>query len=51
MEFPDTLNALVVARRIANRLDEDGITYGVGGALALLVAMRIASRLVAGSHA
>jgi len=30
MEFPDTLNALVVARRIASRLDEDGIAYGVG---------------------
>jgi hypothetical protein len=35
MEFPDTLNALVVARRIADRLDEDRIAYGVGGALAL----------------
>jgi hypothetical protein len=35
MEFPDTLNALVVARRIADRLDEDQIAYGVGGALAL----------------
>jgi len=31
----DTLNALVVARRIAARLDEDGIRYGIGGALAL----------------
>jgi hypothetical protein len=35
MEFPDTLNALVVAKRIAERLDEDCIPYGVGGALAL----------------
>jgi hypothetical protein len=35
MERTETLNALVVARRIANRLEEDGIAYGVGGALAL----------------
>jgi hypothetical protein len=35
MGFPDTLNALVVARRIAARLEEDGIAYGIGGALAL----------------
>ena len=30
-----SLNALVVARRIADRLDEDEIPYGIGGALAL----------------
>lgn len=35
MEFPDTLNALVVARRIADRLAKDGLEYGIGGALAL----------------
>lgn len=35
MEFPETLNALVVARRLAERLDEDDIAYGIGGALAL----------------
>lgn len=35
MGFPDTLNALAVARRIAARLEEDGVAYGVGGALAL----------------
>jgi hypothetical protein len=35
MERTETLNALAVARRIADRLDEDGIAYGVGGALAL----------------
>jgi hypothetical protein len=35
MERTETLNALKVARRIAERLHEDGIAYGVGGALAL----------------
>ena len=35
MDFPDTLNALVVARQIADRLDEDQLACGVGGALAL----------------
>jgi hypothetical protein len=35
MERAETLNALKVARRIAERLDEDGIAYGIGGALAL----------------
>ena len=35
MERTETLNALAVARRMADRLDEDGIAYGIGGALAL----------------
>jgi hypothetical protein len=35
MEFAATLNALEVARRIAARLDEDGLEYAIGGALAL----------------
>ena len=30
-----SLNALTVARRIADRFDEAGISYGIGGALAL----------------
>jgi hypothetical protein len=35
MGEPDTLNALAAARRIAARLDEDSLPYGIGGALAL----------------
>jgi len=35
MAAPGSLNALAVARRIAERLDEDGLPYGIGGALAL----------------
>jgi hypothetical protein len=35
MAAPDSLSALAVARRIAARLDEDGLPYGIGGALAL----------------
>lgn len=35
MAEPGSLNALAVARRIAARLDEDGLPYGIGGALAL----------------
>jgi hypothetical protein len=35
MAAPSSLNALAVARGIAERLDEDGLPYGIGGALAL----------------
>jgi hypothetical protein len=35
MAEPGSLNALATARRIAERLDEDGLPYGIGGALAL----------------
>ncbi|TMQ07475.1 MAG: hypothetical protein E6J90_26435 [Deltaproteobacteria bacterium] len=35
MERTETLNALAIALRIADRLAEDGIAYGIGGALAL----------------
>jgi hypothetical protein len=32
---PSAVSALAVAKRIAERLDEDGLPYGIGGALAL----------------
>jgi hypothetical protein len=35
MAEPSSVSALEVAKRIAERLDEDGIPYGIGGALAL----------------
>jgi hypothetical protein len=35
MAEPGSLSALTVAKRIAERLDEDGLPYGIGGALAL----------------
>lgn len=35
MADPGSISALVVAKRIAERLDEDGLPYGIGGALAL----------------
>lgn len=35
MASPTSLSALAVARRIAERLDEDALPYGIGGALAL----------------
>lgn len=35
MAEPSTLSALEAAKRIAERLDEDGLPYGIGGALAL----------------
>lgn len=35
MAGPSPLSALDVAKRIGERLDEDGLAYGIGGALAL----------------
>jgi hypothetical protein len=35
MADPGSMNALAVAKRIGERLDEDGLPYGIGGALAL----------------
>ncbi len=35
MAEPSSLNALAVAKRIAEHLDEHGLPYGIGGALAL----------------
>jgi hypothetical protein len=35
MPADDSLNAIAIARRIGECLDEDGIPYGIGGALAL----------------